>query len=165
LPERVDVVTLFDVVEHLFDPASVLRDLLGHVTPEGALVIFTGNAGSKFSRRKGSEWWYHGWAGHICCFSEPGIVRLLKRLGADPIHIEEMPYEGGPVRPALRRYYWALSTVLRRREWAAACHSALVRSVRLLRTRVRRGLGPAIADGPTGTDHMLIVGRRSPVAG
>jgi len=162
LPQHVDVVTLFDVVEHLFDPALILRRLLQHLSPEGVLVIFTGNAGSKFARRQGSAWWYHGWAGHISCFSKRGIVQLLNRLEADPIHFEELSYEALPIRPSLmRRSYWALGSLLGRRDLVDACHSSISSLLRLFRTALHRLGNPAIANGPIGADHMLIVARRS----
>lgn len=41
--QRFDVITMWDVVEHLRDPREVLSMLLGHLSPNGILFIETGN--------------------------------------------------------------------------------------------------------------------------
>ncbi|QDV83005.1 Ubiquinone biosynthesis O-methyltransferase [Stieleria magnilauensis] len=64
--DRFDIVTLFDVFEHLPDPSSTLKTLAGLVKPSGRLVISTCNA-DHWSWRllRGQHWYLHS-IQHLC---------------------------------------------------------------------------------------------------
>ena len=57
--EPYDVVTLFDVLEHLYQPRIAFENLRSLVRRDGLVYLETGNAGSFWPRRLGiSQWWY-----------------------------------------------------------------------------------------------------------
>lgn len=62
---RFDIITAFDLVEHLYriaDFFDVCRSLL---TPSGRFVILTGNINSMSARLTQSKWWYLRYPEHI----------------------------------------------------------------------------------------------------
>ena len=63
--DRFDVVTSFDVVEHVRDPRYFVRLLAGVLKPGGALIISTGNTDALSWRFMGSRYWYCTIAEHI----------------------------------------------------------------------------------------------------
>lgn len=74
-----DVVTLFEVIEHLKDPVSLLKEIHRILKKNGILMIGTGNANSWTARILQSRWEYfsiknHG--GHISFFN-PYSIKLL----------------------------------------------------------------------------------------
>jgi 2-polyprenyl-3-methyl-5-hydroxy-6-metoxy-1,4-benzoquinol methylase len=85
LPENAfDVITLFEVIEHLKDPLTLLRACLHVLRPEGLLVIRTGNTDSWTAQVLRARWEYfhlkrHG--GHICFYSPASIKSLAERTG------------------------------------------------------------------------------------
>ena len=75
--ESFDVITLWDVIEHLEDPRSVLaisRRLLKH---DGILVIETQNVESVFARLMGRRWHHYKCAEHLWHFSPKTLSSLL----------------------------------------------------------------------------------------
>jgi 2-polyprenyl-3-methyl-5-hydroxy-6-metoxy-1,4-benzoquinol methylase len=74
-----DIITLYEVIEHLTDPLSLVREAHRILKPGGLFLIGTGNADSWTVTALGSKWEYfsidsHG--GHISFFT-PASVRLL----------------------------------------------------------------------------------------
>ena len=51
-----DVVTMWDVVEHLADPKAVLTEVARLLRPGGSLVLTTGDVGSRYARLAGPRW-------------------------------------------------------------------------------------------------------------
>jgi len=77
-----DIVTMFEVVEHLIDPVTVVREIHRILKPGGVLLIGTGNAASWTARFLGSKWEYfdigrHG--GHISFFNPASILKLARQ--------------------------------------------------------------------------------------
>jgi 2-polyprenyl-3-methyl-5-hydroxy-6-metoxy-1,4-benzoquinol methylase len=74
-----DIITLYEVIEHLTDPLSLVREVYRILKPGGLFLIGTGNADSWTVSIIGSEWDYfsideHG--GHISFFTPTSIQRL-----------------------------------------------------------------------------------------
>lgn len=65
--QQYDVVTMFDVLEHLYEPQSTFKNLAMLVKGGGYVVIETGNIESYIPKRVGAnEWWYvHLFEHHI----------------------------------------------------------------------------------------------------
>ncbi len=80
-PESFDVVTLFDVIEHLADPAVALRRIRALLAPDGLLVIETGDLGGLLRRVVGSGWYYYDPPQHLTYFSVASLGHLLHATG------------------------------------------------------------------------------------
>lgn len=74
-----DVVTMFEVIEHLRDPIPLMRECRRILKPAGILCLSTGNARSWTAAAMGARWDYFQIecdAGHIS-FYNPGSMALL----------------------------------------------------------------------------------------
>jgi 2-polyprenyl-3-methyl-5-hydroxy-6-metoxy-1,4-benzoquinol methylase len=70
LPEgSFDVVTLFDVVEHLYDPRRLAPDLDAHLAPGGRVLIATPNCESLLARFSGRRWVSYKIPEHVVFYS------------------------------------------------------------------------------------------------
>ncbi|MDX8412174.1 MAG: class I SAM-dependent methyltransferase [Mariprofundaceae bacterium] len=83
-----DLVTLFEVIEHLTDPISVINEIHRILQPGGLLLIGTGNGESWTATMLGAKWEYfdiasHG--GHISFFTPHSMRLLAEKTG---FHIE-----------------------------------------------------------------------------
>ena len=86
-PDRAfDVVTLWEVIEHLPDPAATLQEIRRVLRPGGSLVLSTPDAGSLVARASGRRWL--GWRKvpeHLFFFDRPNLDRLLASSGFVPV--------------------------------------------------------------------------------
>lgn len=81
LPEGgYDVITLWDVIEHLPDPALDIRAIHSALRPGGVFVISTMDVESLFARAFGRRWpWYMQM--HLVYFSRQTLCEMLRREG------------------------------------------------------------------------------------
>jgi 2-polyprenyl-3-methyl-5-hydroxy-6-metoxy-1,4-benzoquinol methylase len=113
-----DVITLFDVIEHVYDPRALAVDLAWHLAPEGHVVVATPNVKSFLARVTGRRWVSYKIPEHVAYFSPrtladalaPGFEIehisscgqyvsgdfLLSRIG------DALPFGGGLLRAASR---------------------------------------------------------------
>jgi len=129
--ERFDVITAFDVVEHLYDFSLFLANVVQILKPGGKLVVLTGDIRSLGARYCGSRWWYLRYPEHIVFPSRDYFKGLVRGL-----HLERM----------VRTY----ASVGYRVAFLPALRTALL----LARRGNYNGL-PSL-----GPDHMLVVLRR-----
>lgn len=86
-PVSFDAVTLWDVVEHVRDPAAMLRDARTLLRPGGTLALSTPNIGGLFPRLSrpvavATGYWTHPEPpAHLFQFSQTTILRLLQATG------------------------------------------------------------------------------------
>lgn len=81
-PETFDVVTLWDVIEHVMDPQATLRQAHRLLKPGGLLVVHTIDIESPFARMLGGRWpWLMEM--HIYYFSRRTLRMLLERCEFD----------------------------------------------------------------------------------
>jgi SAM-dependent methyltransferase len=77
-----DVVTMFDVLEHLYAPAAAFHNLRKLLCNGGLLVIETGNLDSDWPRRFGAHhWWYVRLFEHHVFWSRASLERIAERHG------------------------------------------------------------------------------------
>jgi 2-polyprenyl-3-methyl-5-hydroxy-6-metoxy-1,4-benzoquinol methylase len=96
LGERYDLVTIWDVIEHLDDPMAMLRDAHAVLNPGGIIAIMTPNAGGFISRAMGDKWvmYQRGAVEHLCYFT-PDTMRLaLSKAGFETLKIARWGWGG-----------------------------------------------------------------------
>jgi 2-polyprenyl-3-methyl-5-hydroxy-6-metoxy-1,4-benzoquinol methylase len=75
-----DVITLWDVIEHVEMPMELIQQAAGRLSPGGWLVIETGNYQSNDRIKNGTSWWaFH--PEHRWYFAPPVIEGLMRRAG------------------------------------------------------------------------------------
>jgi 2-polyprenyl-3-methyl-5-hydroxy-6-metoxy-1,4-benzoquinol methylase len=77
-----DVVTLWEVIEHVPDPRAFLQEIARVLAPGGTLALSTPDAGSLAARLSGGRWL--GWQKvpeHLWFFDRPALARLLAEAG------------------------------------------------------------------------------------
>lgn len=65
LPSTYDVITAFDLVEHLYSPRAFLGNCTNSLTSNGVCLFLTGNIECLSSKIAGSDWWYLRHPEHI----------------------------------------------------------------------------------------------------
>jgi len=85
-----DLITLFEVIEHLREPLVLAREIHRILKPGGIWLIGTGNADSWTDRIMGARWEYfdidrHG--GHVSFFNPRSISLLAQRSGFEMVEI------------------------------------------------------------------------------
>ena len=85
LPEaHFDVVTMWDVIEHLTDPRGALEQVYRLLKSRGLLVVHTIDIDSLFARLMGARWpWLMEM--HIYYFSRRTLRAILKKCGFEVI--------------------------------------------------------------------------------
>jgi len=78
--EKFDVITMWDVIEHLFDPVGDLKILHKKLKPGGVLVVLTHNIDSLFSKVTGKSYPMLMYQ-HLFHFSRKTLKRLLRQAG------------------------------------------------------------------------------------
>jgi SAM-dependent methyltransferase len=79
----VDVVCLWDTIEHLLDPAAYVARAHALLTDQGWFFLTTGDIGSLVARTRGSRWRMIHPPSHVNYFSRPTVTRLLNDAGFD----------------------------------------------------------------------------------
>jgi len=80
-----DVVTLWDVLEHLADPHAAIAEVARLLRPGGRLVLTTGDVGSLAARLFGARWHLYTLPEHLFFFSRRSLRELL---GAHGLRVE-----------------------------------------------------------------------------
>ena len=76
-----DVITMFDVIEHVRDPLAWLVHARELLAPGGLLVIETGDVASAWARLLGRHWYFLDPPQHLWYFTGDGLEALLARAG------------------------------------------------------------------------------------
>jgi SAM-dependent methyltransferase len=80
-----DVITLWQVIEHLADPWEVLAAAAHRLAPNGILVIAAPNPGSLQFRLFGRRWTHLDAPRHLVLVPIPLVLEQAARLGLDPL--------------------------------------------------------------------------------
>lgn len=85
--QSMDVVTYFDIFEHLINPIKEIKVAKEFLSPNGKLIIFTGNASSITAKLANKAWVYLKYIEHITVASEKAVVNALKLCGFSKIEV------------------------------------------------------------------------------
>jgi len=120
-PEKFDVVTAFDIIEHVQNPANFLEEIGQILRPGGVLAISSPDTGHFLRYLMGSKWPMLQPMQHTVLFSRRGIAALLERCGFRDVRVETahkvltMDYLADQLtmtNPGLNRAYRALSWIV-----------------------------------------------------
>jgi len=84
--ESFDVITLFDVFEHLSNPLSDMKKLNALLKKDGVIMIATGDTDSIAARIMKRTWTFYIPPQHTFFFNRANATYLLERAGFTPIH-------------------------------------------------------------------------------
>ncbi|MEM7200319.1 MAG: class I SAM-dependent methyltransferase [Planctomycetota bacterium] len=82
-PGSFDLVTMWDVVEHVPDPQQLLRQARQMLKPNGTLILETQNVSSRFANLLGRKWHHYKHREHLYHFNPDTVQRLLQQGGFD----------------------------------------------------------------------------------
>jgi SAM-dependent methyltransferase len=80
-----DVITMFDVFEHLGDPEADLARAREWLADDGILVIATGDTQSIAAKALGRRWTFYIPPQHLFFFNRKNLTTLLARQGLEPV--------------------------------------------------------------------------------
>ena len=77
-----DLITAFEVFEHVSDPKDLMRDLTLRIADDGMLLFSTLLSDGEIAKWKRLTWWYASPRnGHISLFSRDSLARLSSKFG------------------------------------------------------------------------------------
>lgn len=88
-----DVITLWDVIEHLERPDEHLARVAELLADDGVLVLETQDVSSRFARAMGRKWQHYKHEEHLYHFHPDSLRRLLEQCGFRIL--ENTPRRGG----------------------------------------------------------------------
>lgn len=80
-----DVITMFDVFEHLQDPLNDMKKLQSLLKPDGVILIATGDTRSLAARVMRRRWTFFIPPQHIFFFHRGNVHVLLRKAGLSPL--------------------------------------------------------------------------------
>lgn len=84
---KFDLITLWDVIEHLPDPLSVLQTSYRLLKKGGKIALTTGDVDSAFAKFQGQNWHLYNPPQHLSYFSTTTIIKILKKAGFKKISV------------------------------------------------------------------------------
>jgi 2-polyprenyl-3-methyl-5-hydroxy-6-metoxy-1,4-benzoquinol methylase len=81
-----DVITMFDVIEHVYLPGKLLKECNRLLKPDGLLVVTTHDIGNFFAKLYGVKWHMIYPIGHVWYFTRVTLRSLLRKEGFREIY-------------------------------------------------------------------------------
>lgn len=79
--QKIDVVCMWDTIEHLETPAAYIKKVSGLLAPGGVLAITTGDIESRVAKLRGARWRQIHPPTHLHYFSKRTLTALLEANG------------------------------------------------------------------------------------
>jgi SAM-dependent methyltransferase len=157
LPPLFDVITLWDVIEHVPDPVDVLRQMSSRLRPGGIAVVRTANIRSWAFDRRREHWWAFG-SDHRFYFSPASLSYAMVRGGLEVVDVVnrepvERPDKGASKDISETPVSEGLAKVGRN-------PAKLLKAGRYVQNRVRKTLGRWRHGEHYQTTIMTVVGRK-----
>jgi SAM-dependent methyltransferase len=146
---RFDVIIAADVIEHVTNPMSLVRELSSKLSDKGVLLITTGDADNYLWNRFGANWWYCFYPEHIVFVSADWIQYVSEAAGVSVVDCETFCYFD------LSRTRRILDLV--QVHVYGAFPTAYLGLVRLLRSMLGRPDSQSIPGAGTSRDHLFVV--------
>jgi 2-polyprenyl-3-methyl-5-hydroxy-6-metoxy-1,4-benzoquinol methylase len=113
--EPFDVITLVNVLETVTNPASLLRQVAGALTPSGLVVIRATNGAFHLPMRIPTRWIgsRYDQAFHLFLYSPQALRLLLRGVGLDTVAIYNSVPSRGPLtsaNPWMSRLKWRIAS-------------------------------------------------------
>lgn len=86
-----DVITLWFVLEHIWDPVRLLGECHRILKPGGQIIISTLNTNSIETKIFKRYWWHLLAPEHLCQFDGPSLEGLTRKIGFKPVHLRHEP--------------------------------------------------------------------------
>lgn len=85
-----DVVLAFDLMEHLYNPAKAIDNIVQLTAKNGVFIVQTADASKALSEKQNrlDEWWYLNLFEHHIAWSYTTLACEMKTRGFVPVHIE-----------------------------------------------------------------------------
>ncbi|MBI3981229.1 class I SAM-dependent methyltransferase [Candidatus Microgenomates bacterium] len=87
---KFDVITMFDLIEHLENPREALKKTLSFLKDDGLVVIQTGDAGSTWAKIMGKNWHFFAPPQHFYFYNQKTMKMLLEQAGLKVIKIQKV---------------------------------------------------------------------------
>lgn len=142
-----DVVSAFDVIEHLAEPMVFFRAAQRMLKPGGWLLLGTGNAGSVGALMSGSRWTYFCIPEHVSFFSPRSLMLALQKSGLSCFRIKRI-HHGERNTAIVTAWLRAVG-----KHWAVTICGDRVTRLRLFRQKTSEFLVPYFFD------HMICIAR------
>lgn len=82
IPENhFDAIVLWDVIEHLWEPKAVLKQMKRWLKPNGFIFLSTPNIGAMTAKLMGKRWAFMTPPEHLCFFSRTSMEKIVQDLG------------------------------------------------------------------------------------
>ena len=101
--EQFDVITAVEIVEHLFEPVTVVTEIHRLLRPGGLFWLTTPHALGLTSRLKGLDWGVVSPPEHLQVFSIKGLRELLFRAGFSNVRFQTTGVDPFEIWQALRK--------------------------------------------------------------
>jgi 2-polyprenyl-3-methyl-5-hydroxy-6-metoxy-1,4-benzoquinol methylase len=91
IPEKFDVITSFNVLEHVVDPIALVSEMRDHLNPGGLVAVTTPNPGCVQARIKGlQKWGMISPPHHINIFSREALELTLGNAGFEIVSYDTL---------------------------------------------------------------------------
>jgi 2-polyprenyl-3-methyl-5-hydroxy-6-metoxy-1,4-benzoquinol methylase len=144
-----DVITAFDVFEHIYNPAAAYRNLHALLKENGIVVVETGNINSYWPDKHGTNrWWYTNLLEHHVFWQPESLEFHANRHGFRILSIEKVRHKSWRNRSLLDKLNKFLALGL----WRVS--PALYRQ---LADSLGKPAGAVIPWSPLGKDHVSVI--------